>query len=195
MPQTTHDWEWFVRPIRMMIWGMVYYCVTHIIPFIQTVRWNLALFSANNCFLYRCVHIFNRHVPNLCSSPIPLHGLRNPWKHQNATSPPNAENITVEPQTKFPRTPGSPVFFKPPGVIEFHGYPKKDAYPDWVTNTILVLRGPYDHLWPHPLQTWKTWLIVEKHFIGEINGKHWQTTRVAETFGALGCLDAFRASL
>jgi hypothetical protein len=23
-------WEWFIPPIKMVIWGMVYYCFTHI---------------------------------------------------------------------------------------------------------------------------------------------------------------------
>ena len=27
---TTHDWEWFIAPLKMVFWGMVYYCLNHI---------------------------------------------------------------------------------------------------------------------------------------------------------------------
>jgi hypothetical protein len=26
MPQTTHDWKWFVPPIKVVIWVIVDYC-------------------------------------------------------------------------------------------------------------------------------------------------------------------------
>ena len=80
------------------------------------------------------------------------HGNQRP-KAKSSNIKRNSQHLHQRTQPWNPKqvSPESPLFFKP-GVTEFHGSPKKDAYPDWVPTRCFLFRGPSvticDHLWP-----------------------------------------------